>query len=311
MILEEITKVIQSHLDSTPEGKIPLICILGPTAVGKTKLSIQLAQDFNAEIISADSRQVYKYMDIGTDKITEEEMQGVPHHMLDVVEPNEEFSVYDFKTRAEALIPEIHSRNHVPFIVGGTMLYTDALTKGFDFDAVKPNEELRKELQEFLDKEGKEALHERLQALDPEAAEKIHPNNAPYVLRALEKAIEGPPLEPKKAPDHNYHVLKIGLMRPREEIYERINQRVEEQLKDGKLEAEAKELIEKYGTEERSITGLGYRQFIPYFNKETKEDGTPYTLEDVKHQLQQETRNFAKRQLSWWRKDTEITWFDL
>lgn len=312
MIIEEIKELIQAHIDATPEGGVPLICIIGPTAVGKTALSIGLAKAFNAEVISADSRQVYKGMDIGTDKITLEEMDGVPHHMLDMVEPDEAFSVYDFKRIADELIPQIYERGHIPFIVGGTMLYTDAVTNNFDFDGVKPNEELRQELQKFLDENGKEALHKRLEGLDPKAAKKIHANNTHYVMRAIEKASrdyeEGSLNDIQST---NYHVLKIGLTRPREEIYDRINARVEKQLEDGKLEAEAKYFIDKYGPNERSITGLGYRQFIPYFNHETKPDGTPYTLEDVKTRLQKETRNFAKRQISWWKKDKDIKWFNV
>ena len=331
MITGKIKQLIQSHLDSVPEGQIPLICIIGPTAVGKTALSIGLAKAFDGEIISADSRQVYKGMDVGTDKITEEEMDGVPHHMIDIVEPDEDFTVYDFKTRADKIIPEIHERGHVPFIVGGTMLYTDAVVGGFDFDHTEPDEELRRELQRFLDEKGKAALHKKLQELNPKAAQKIHLNNTHYVMRAIEKASEkndlvdqGQRLKSQDANTSNvakdtsclralcpYYVLKIGLIRPRQELYDRINKRVEQQLEDGKLESEAKYFINKYGQKERSITGLGYRQFIPYFNGEIKADGTKYSLEDVLKQLQQETRNFAKRQLSWWRKDEDVKWFNI
>ncbi|MBT6068902.1 tRNA (adenosine(37)-N6)-dimethylallyltransferase MiaA [Candidatus Peregrinibacteria bacterium] len=310
MPLEAIKSTISEHLDSTPEGRIPLILIIGPTAVGKTELSIGIAKAFDGEVISADSRQVYKGMDIGTDKITLEEMDGVPHHMLDMVEPDEEFTVYDFKKECNRLIPEISARGHMPFIVGGTMLYSDAVVKNFDFAGVKPNPEIRKELEGILEREGKEFLYKKLQELDPEAAKNIHPNNTYYVMRAIEKILNKDAKNPEPKP-HNYHVLKIGLIRPREELYSRINTRVEQQLKDGKLEAEAKEMIEKYGENERSITGLGYRQFIPYFNGDTKLDGTSYTLEDVKSHLQKETRNFAKRQLSWWRKDKDIHWFEV
>ncbi|MDZ4244662.1 MAG: tRNA (adenosine(37)-N6)-dimethylallyltransferase MiaA [Candidatus Gracilibacteria bacterium] len=322
MIIEEIKKLIRSHLDAIPEGSVPLICIIGPTAVGKTALSIGLAQAFNAEIISADSRQVYKGMDIGTDKITPEEMDGVPHHMLDQVEPDEAFSVFDFKRIADELIPQIYERGHIPFIVGGTMLYTDAVVNNFDFDGVKPNEELRTELQKFLDENGKEALHKRLEELDTEVAKKIHANNTHYVMRAIEKMMNSNDKQnglanektqgsksctstsQKYERSNNYHILKIGLMRPREEIYERINSRVEKQLEDGKLEAEAKHFIDKYGKDERSITGLGYRQFVEYLNGE-------HTLDDVKIRLQKETRNFAKRQIGWWKKDDSIHWFDV
>lgn len=340
-MLTHMKSIIKSHLDSIPEGKIPLICIIGPTAVGKTALSISLAKAFDGEIISADSRQVYRGMDIGTDKITKEEMRGVPHHMLDQVEPDENFSVYDFKRLAEKYIEEIHARGNIPFVVGGTMLYTDALTKDFDFDGVKPDEELRKELREFLEKDGRDALHARLADLDPEVAKKIHPNNTHYVMRAMEKAIrtrlpgegqrgDGQNSNMSSVTHRKYHTLKIGLIRPREEIYDRINARVEKQLKDGKLEAEARKMIEKYGQRSasrrdmplrnkareaqpycNSITGLGYRQFIQYFNRSFKPDGTPYTIEDVKDRLQKDTRNFAKRQLSWWKKDKDINWFDV
>ena len=311
MVIEQIKKLITAHLAKTPEGKIPLIVILGPTAVGKTALSIKLAKEYKGEVISADSRQVYKSMDIGTDKISMSERSLVPHHMLDVVNPDEEFSVYDFKVACEQLISEICARGHVPFLVGGTMLYIDAVTKNFDFGGVPPDENLRNKLQEFLKEKGKEALREKLRKLDPETAEKIHQNNTHYVLRAIEKATSRAKAEGKAASQCSQHVLKIGLIRQRKEIYDRINLRVDAQMKDGKLEAEAKVMIEKYGTEEHSLTGLGHRTFIPYFNHEIKADGKEYNLDDVKNRLQKDTRNFAKRQLSWWRKDDQIHWFDV
>jgi len=321
--LQKITSLITSHLDATPEGKIPLIVILGPTAVGKTALSIGFAKQFNGEIISADSRQVYKGMDIGTDKISVEDMQGVTHHMLDVVEPDEEFSAYDFKTRADQLIPEIHARNHVPFIVGGTMLYIDAVVDNFDFGAVQPDEKLREELYEYEAEHGAEALHKKLEELNPDAAAAIHPSKVPFVVRAIEKArlrAEGQ-REQRQASNQSiaahdeavpqYYTLKIGLIRPREEIYDRINKRVDQQLVDGALEKEAKYFLEKYPHDLRSISGLGYRQFIPYFEGQIKDDGEKYSLEDVKDQLKKEIRHFAKRQLSWWKKDSDIHWVNM
>ena len=227
---EDIKTLIQKHLNTTPKGAIPMIVILGPTAVGKTALSIGLAKEFDGEIISADSRQVYKGMDIATDKITPEEMQGVPHHMLDVVEPDEEFSAFHFKEKCDSLIPEIHERGHVPFLVGGTMLYIDAVVGNYDFGSVKPDEALRASLEEYAQKHGAEELHKKLEALDPDAAAKIHPKKVPFVIRAIEKASEQSTQKtsPQSCTSTSqksatpYHTLKIGLIRPREEIYERI-----------------------------------------------------------------------------------------
>ncbi len=343
-------QLIREHLAKTPKDKIPLIVILGPTAVGKTALSIELAQGFGGEVISADSRQIYREMDIGTDKIPLSEQKngeescsacpplsgvasfraGVPHHMIDVVSPNEEFSAFDFKTACEKLIPEIHARGHVPFLVGGTMLYIDAVTNGFDFGSTKPDEKLRAELALLLKEKGPEALHKVLYELDPKTAVELHPSKVPFVIRAIEKAKAKAKPEPKsrallnleckgedeeamQAEAPRYHTLKIGLIRPREEIYARINARVDEQFKEGALEKEARSLLKKYGVDCRALTGLGYRQFFEYFAKNIspKPEKVPdITLEIVREKLKQDTRHFAKRQITWWKRDPEIVWFD-
>ncbi|MDD4352477.1 MAG: tRNA (adenosine(37)-N6)-dimethylallyltransferase MiaA [Candidatus Gracilibacteria bacterium] len=289
------TELIQSHL---AQAKKPLICLIGPTASGKTALSLELAKKFNGEIVSADSRQIYRGMDIGTAKISKEERQGVPHHLLDIIDPDQDFSVAEFKRLAVEKIEDILQRGKVPFLVGGTMLYIDAVTKNFEIPEVEPDLELRKKL------EAKELqlLVAELAKLDPEAAKSIDTDNPRRVSRALEYCLKtgknfseagskGPKL---------FDELILGIDLPREELYKRIDARVEEQLKNGLL-AETKELAAKYTWDLPSMSGIGYKQMGMYLRGDL-------SLEEALEILKIDTRRYAKRQLTWWRGDERIRW---
>lgn len=280
--------------------KRPLLVLVGPTASGKTALSIEVAKKYNGEIISTDSRQVYIGMDIGTDKIPLEKREGVPHHLIDVVNPDVRFTVADFKKLAEEKIEEIYARGHVPMLVGGTGLYIRVLTDNFAIPPDSP--EVRKRLNAELEEHGREYMHKKLQEVDPESAAKIHMNNIPYLIRALEifEVTGTPKSAQKNAP--KYNVLKIGIQRDREELFERINQRVDEQIQKNGLLKETKMLLTKgYSKNLASMKSLGYQEVVQYL------EGT-LTLEQATELLKQNTRNFAKRQLTWWKREPDILW---
>lgn len=287
----------------------PLVAIIGPTAVGKTKLSLTLAKELNAEIISGDSMQVYKGMNIGTAKPTVEKRQNIPHHMIDILTPEEDFSVADFQQRVDELIPEIVQRGKLPMLVGGTGLYIKALIQGFLFPEMETDWELRERLEAEADKHGTEYVHDKLKEIDPTLADKLHPNDLRRVIRGIEvyqqtgktsthfrqKAKERPP---------RYRAVKIGLRRDRDELYDRINRRVNSMIDNGLIE-EVKELYEAgYDRELTSMQGLGYKELIGYFEGE-------YDLEEAVRLIKRNTRHFAKKQLTWFRKDDEIHWFDV
>lgn len=281
----------------------PLIAILGPTAVGKSALAIRLAQEFRGEIISADSRQVYRGMDVGTAKPTREEQALVPHHLIDLVNPDENFTIAQYQQLAYQVISAIHARGSVPFLVGGSGLYVRAVLEGLTIPRVEPNPARRRE----LETQAPEQLYARLQALDPIAADKIDPRNTRRVIRALEvcEAILGPfsALQTREAPD--YRVLRIGLTMPRDQLYERINGRVDEMIARG-LVAEVRALIEQgYAPDLASMSGLGYRQIAMHVKGEIG-------LEEAVRQLKRDTRRFVHHQYSWFRLDDPgIRWFDV
>jgi len=308
---------IMSVSEFLKDNKRPLLVLLGPTASGKTALSLEIAAKFNCEIISADSRQVYKYMDIGTDKIPMDKRCGIPHHLIDVVTPDVRFTVSDFKKLAEEKIEEIYGRGAIPFLVGGTGLYIRAVTENF---SIPPdNLEIRKKLMGEIDEYGALALHERLKRLDPINAEKIHPHNIPYIVRALEiLATTGKPKTAEKNPS-KYSCLILGInplqtdfeeqlprkrsqLSPRWKIlFERIDARVDEQIKRGLID-ETKKLLQMGFTKNlRSMKTLGYREMIQYLEGEL-------SLEDAVSLLKQNTRRFAKRQMVWFKKDKGIEW---
>ncbi|PJC36761.1 tRNA (adenosine(37)-N6)-dimethylallyltransferase MiaA [Candidatus Peregrinibacteria bacterium CG_4_9_14_0_2_um_filter_53_11] len=304
MNVPDIRAQISSFLKETSDPRPPLLVLLGPTASGKTALSVPLAQEFGAEVISADSRQVYRKMDVGTDKIMPKEQAGVPHHLLDVAEPDERFTLFEYKRAAEKATKEITERGRLPFLVGGTGLYIKALTENFDLPP--EDAKLREELMAELEEVGNEALHDRLRSVDPESAELIHRNNVPYLIRALEIVkLTGKPKSELKKPSP-YRLLKIGITRPREELYRRINERVDRQIEEGGLVRETQELLDAgYGVDLPSMQSLGYKEIADHLIG-------PLTLLEARELLKQNTRHFAKRQLTWWRRasESDVQWFD-
>lgn len=288
--------------------KKPLIVIAGPTACGKTDISIDLAEKIGGEIISGDSMQVYKYMDIGTAKVTKEEMRGIPHYLVDELYPDEEYNVMLFQQKAKQYMEGIYSRGHIPIIVGGTGFYINALVYDNDFSEEEESE-IRKELYAVAENEGAEKLHAMLAEVDPEYAANIHHNNVKRVARALEYYR----LTGEKMSEHNknakeketpYNLAFFVLNMDREKLYERINLRVDIMMNNG-LEQEVRKLIEMgYSPELVSMQGLGYKEFIPYFNGEI-------SLEQVVDDIKKYTRRFAKRQLTWFRGQTNGAWLDM
>lgn len=288
--------------------KKPLIILTGPTAVGKTKASIGLAKAVGGEIISADSMQVYKGMDIGSAKIKPEEMDGVPHHLIDVLYPDEEFHVVRFQQMAKEAMEKIYTRCHVPIIVGGTGFYIQALLYDIDFTEQKRDAACRKDLLDFAEKNGAEALHERLRAVDPKSAEKIHFQNVKRVIRALEFYQQtGMPIsehnEKEKGKESPYDFFYFVLNDDRERLYERINRRVDQMLADG-LEKEVLTLKNKgYKKELVSMQGLGYKEMLDFLNGEC-------TLEEAVYRIKRDTRHFAKRQITWFKRERDVIWID-
>ncbi|WP_408956061.1 tRNA (adenosine(37)-N6)-dimethylallyltransferase MiaA [Natroniella sp. ANB-PHB2] len=289
--------------------KEPLVALVGPTAVGKTKLSLALAQQLEGEIISADSMQIYRGMDIGTAKATPKEQKKVPHHLIDIVEPDQEFSVADFQERVDQLIPEIYQRGKLPMLVGGTGLYVKAVIEGFLFPEMETDWELRERLEEAAEKEGTEYVHDKLAKIDSTLAEKLHPNDLRRVIRGIEvyqqtgKTITYFKKEAKKRPPR-YQAVKIGLRRERESLYQRINKRVDLMIEEG-LVKEVRELYQKgYDRELISMQGLGYKELMGHFEGE-------YDLEEAIRLIKRDTRHFAKRQFTWFKRDDSIHWFDV
>ncbi|ENZ5545289.1 tRNA (adenosine(37)-N6)-dimethylallyltransferase MiaA [Enterococcus hirae] len=281
-----------------------VLVIVGPTAVGKTALSVELAKKFNGEIISGDSLQVYKKLDIGTAKIKTSEMEGIPHHLIDVIEPNETYSVADFQKAGRKLITEITERGRLPMIVGGTGLYIQSLLYDFQLGAKEESvTAVRKKYEELAETLSKKELWEYLKTKDPLAAEKIHWNNQRKVIRALEVfEVTGYSITtPQEEPARLYDYCMIGLNTERALLYQRINQRVDSMLEEGLLE-EARFVYEL--GEVQASQGIGYKEFYPYFKGEE-------SLENVVEQLKMNSRRYAKRQLTWFRNRLDAHWFDL
>lgn len=286
--------------------KKPLIILTGPTAVGKTKLSIALAKAVNGEIISADSMQVYKYMDIGSAKIKEEEMCQVPHYLIDVLEPDEEFHVVRFQEMAKKAMEEIYAKGKIPILTGGTGFYIQAVVKDIDFSKDSEKSPIREKLEKMAEEKGGEYLHQKLQLVDPKSAEKIHANNVKRVIRALEYfELTGEPIsshnEREAAKESPYNTAYFVLNDLREKLYERIDARVDLMLQEG-LVQEVSMLAKKGYTKDMvSMQGLGYKEILSYL------DGT-YTLEEAVYILKRDTRHFAKRQLTWFKREQDIIW---
>ncbi|WP_096269809.1 tRNA (adenosine(37)-N6)-dimethylallyltransferase MiaA [Paucisalibacillus globulus] len=287
--------------------KQKVIAIVGPTAVGKTRLSIEVAKKFGGEIISGDSMQVYKGMDIGTAKIKEEEMAGIPHHMIDIKSPNEDFSVADFQYYVQKYIEEISARNHIPIIVGGSGLYIQAVLQNYNFSKEKRDDALTKRLEDEMNQKGIEPLFDRLKTIDPNQAEKIHPNNFRRVLRALEifekTGLTMTEYQKQQASSSPYESLLIGLEMDRELLYKRINQRVDGMVREGLLE-EVKGLIEKGYENYQSMKAIGYKELIPYFTGEVP-------LETSIELLKRNSRRYAKRQYTWFKNKMDVNWYEL
>lgn len=284
-----------------------MIVIVGPTAVGKTNLSIEVAKQFNGEIISGDSMQVYKTMDIGTAKITPVEMQGIPHYLIDQIEPNEAYSVADFKEDVQKYIHEISERGKLPIIVGGSGLYIQGALYNYHFSDKQRDESITKRLEEQLEKHGISPLYEYLQEVDPAQAEKIHPNNHRRVIRALEiyettgkKMSEIEATQTKESP---YHIIFIGLEMERKLLYEQINHRVDLMMEAGLL-AEVKRLYELGLKDCQSMKAIGYKEFIPYFEGFQE-------LEEAIELLKRNSRRYAKRQYTWFKNKMDITWYSM
>ena len=288
--------------------KKPLIVIAGPTACGKTDLSINLAEKIGGEIISGDSMQVYKLMDIGTAKPTAEETRGIPHFLIDELYPDEEYNVMIFQKKAKEYMKEIYDRGHIPIIVGGTGFYINALVYDNDFTE-EESSSIRDELYRIAETEGKEKLHDMLADIFIEYAQSIHPNNVKRVARAIEYYR----LTGEKMSEHNksakekespYNTAFFVLNMDRQKLYERIDMRVDIMMENG-LENEVRKLIDMgYSPELVSMQGLGYKEFIPYFNGEI-------SLEKAVDDIKKYTRHFAKRQLTWFRRQTEGIWIDM
>lgn len=285
-----------------------ILVIAGPTAVGKTEYAIELALRLGGEIVSCDSMQLYKYMDIGSAKPTKEEQARVKHYLVDEIDPREDFSVVRYQKMARAAIDEIHSRGKLPVISGGTGLYLNSLLYDMDFSAPPRQDGYRKELEAIAEKQGSQALHERLAEKDPAAAKRIHPNNTKKIIRALE-AVETTgkgirPFERATTPTADLNPILMGLTRNRELLYDRINARVEILMEQG-LTDEVKGLLDMGLTEDNiSMKGIGYKEIIGYLHGE-------YDLETAVSKIQQNTRHYAKRQLTWFRRYDKIRWFNL
>lgn len=288
--------------------KRPLIILTGPTAVGKTAASIGLAKAVGGEIISADSMQVYRQMDIGSAKITKDEMQGIPHYLVDVLEPEEAFNVVRFQELAEEAMEEIFRNGHIPIVVGGTGFYIQALLYDIDFTENDSDLSFREELEKKAGEEGAESLHALLEKADPQAAAQIHPHNVKRVIRALEfnrktgqKISEHNERERQKESPYNF--AYFVLTDDRKALYERIDRRVDKMMEQGLLE-EVRRLKDRgLPRDSVSMQGLGYKELFAYLEGE-------YPLEEAVRIIKRDTRHFAKRQLTWFRRERDVVWID-
>ncbi len=288
--------------------KIKIAVIAGPTASGKTALGVEMAKAFDGEVISADSMQIYKGMDIATAKPTAEEMQGIPHHLIDFLDRSQSFSVADYVELANEKILEVSDRGHLPIIVGGTGLYISSLVDNVKFPDIKTSPEIRKRIEKEIEEFGAEAVFAKLEKCDPETAAELHPNNLVRVIRALEVfELTGRKLSEFKAEsrleESPYESIIIGLnFSDRQKLYDRINKRVDIMIENG-LIAESKKVFES-GEMKTAANAIGYKELIPYFRGEA-------SLDECIDKIKQETRRYAKRQLTWFRKNAKIQWIML
>lgn len=282
----------------------PVIVLLGPTAVGKTELSLGLCEQFHGEVVGADSRQIYRGMDIGTAKPTPAELARVPHHLIDICAPDEPFSLADYQQRAYATIDAIHARGQVPFLVGGSALYLRAVVDGLRIPEAPPNPQVRAELEALLAAEGRAALFQQLQVLDPATAAVIDAQNPRRVLRALEIFLTTgkAKVELEGAQPPPYRFLLLGLDRPRDQLYERIDRRVDQMIQQGLIEETQRLLAAGYRPPLPAITSLGYREIIAHLEQQI-----PLPAAVVK--IKTETHRFVRHQTTWFRKMPNIVWF--
>lgn len=288
--------------------KRPLVILTGPTAVGKTKASIRLAKAINGEIISADSMQVYKHMDIGSAKIKPEEMEGVIHHLVDVLEPHEEFHVVRFQEMAKQAMEEIYERGHIPIVVGGTGFYIQALLYDIDFTEDDGDDVYRKELEALAKEKGADHLHNMLEEVDPESAKEIHANNVKRVIRALEfYHLTGEKIsvhnQREREKESPYEFRYFVLNDERANLYKRIDARVDQMMEEGLVE-EVRALKNKgYYKEMVAMQGLGYKEIFEYLDGEI-------TLEEAVYKIKRDTRHFAKRQITWFKREKDVIWLN-
>ena len=287
--------------------KTPIIILTGPTAVGKTDLSINLAKKINAEIISADSMQIYEYMDIGSAKVDFDEMDGIKHYLIDEVKPDYPFSVSEFQKRANKYIKQITDKGKKVIVTGGTGLYLNSLIYNMDFAKNDANNILRNQLAKELEKYGIDYMHNKLRELDEESANRIHKNNTKRVIRAIEVALSGNKMNDFSSDlkfNENYEPIIIILNRDRQHLYERINKRVDIMFEKGLVD-EVKNLLNLGYTKDMiSMQGIGYKEIIKYLDKE-------YTFDETKEIIKRDSRRYAKRQLTWFRRYENAKWYDL
>ncbi len=285
-----------------------VLFIAGPTAVGKTKYAIELAKAFEGEIVSADSMQIYRYMDIGSAKPTKEELSQAKHYLVDEIDPKDPFSVAEYQTMAKGYIRDIFQHGKQPIVSGGTGLYINSLIYDMDFSVMPGQESLRRELEKMAEEQGVESVHEKLKSLDPSAAERIHPNNLKKVIRAIEvfqTTGEGiREFQESFVDTKDYRCILIGLTRDRDELYKRIDLRVDMLMENGLLE-EIRFLLNQGLSEEHiSMKGIGYKEIIGFFHGE-------YDLEEAIRLVKRNTRHYAKRQLTWLKRYDTMKWFNL
>ncbi len=290
------------------ERKIPLVIVAGATASGKTSLGIELAKKYNGEVISCDSMQIYKNLDIGTAKPTKEEMEDVTHHMIDIVPPTESFSVQRYCTLAKGIIEDIYKRGKLPIMVGGTGLYSDNTVYGTQFTAPKRDEELSEKLRLYAEENGNDALFDILRKEDSEAAERLHPNDVKRVIRAIETVrTTGKPrseLDRESRPETSrYNYLYLAIDMERSILYNRIDMRVDIMLCDGLLEEVEKHILPHLGHISTALTAIGYREAVWYFKGLC-------TYDEMVFLLKRNTRRYAKRQLTWFRRNNDVNWLD-
>lgn len=289
------------------QGKLPVLCIVGPTATGKSDLGVLVAKAVNGEILSADSMQVYRKMDIGTAKLSLEEMQGIPHHLIDLVDPDESFTVAKWTQEADKVIADLHKRGVLPIVVGGTGLYIRSITHNLDFAREPGETQIREYWRTYLEAHGPIALHQELEKRDLVSAQRLHPNDTRRVTRALEIIeLTNKPVSESydwERSDGRYRVVQFGLTMDRGSLYERVNRRVDIMMDKGLLQ-EVKDLLQDgYTRDLTSMQAIGYKELVTYLSDEQ-------SMESAVEQIKQNTRRFVKRQLSWFRRNDDIVWLE-